>query len=65
MKLTQIEIFTDQTELNEWLELHSEEYLIKDIKFGYCGTESFVHTKFMVIYETARPARAIPTIPKD
>lgn len=49
--MIQVKICRDEIELKEWLEEYSETYLIRDIKFGYCGTSSWTHEKFMVIYE--------------
>ena len=49
--MIQVKICRDESELNEWLEEYSETYLIRDIKFGYCGTSSWTHERYMVIYE--------------
>lgn len=56
--MIQVKICRDEIELNEWLEEYSETYLIRDIKFGYCGTNSWTHERYMVIYET------MPKIPE-
>ena len=50
--MIQVKICRDEIELNEWLEEYSETYLIRDIKFGYCGTNSWTHERYMIIYET-------------
>ena len=56
--MIQVKICKDEIELNEWLEEYSETYLIRDIKFGYCGTNSWTYERYMVIYET------MPKIPE-
>lgn len=56
--MIQVKICTDEIELNQWLAEHSETYVIRDIKFGYCGTNSWTHERYMIIYET------MPEIPE-
>lgn len=52
--MVQIKICNNEQEVNNWLEEYSEQYEIIDIKFGYCGTSSWTHTKYMIIYEKRR-----------
>lgn len=49
--MIQVQICRDESELNAWLAEHSETCAIRDIKFGYCGTNSWTHERYMVIYE--------------
>lgn len=49
--MVQIKICDNVQDANNWLEEYSEQYEIIDIKFGYCGTSSWTHTKYMIIYE--------------
>ena len=56
--MIQVKICRDESELNGWLEEYSETCVIRDIKFGYCGTSSWTHERYMVIYET------MPEIPE-
>lgn len=56
--MTQVDQFNNIGSLNDWLEEHQNDYIIKDIKFGYCGTNTCTHERYLVIYET------MPTMPE-
>ena len=60
--MIQVKICRDEIELNEWLEEYSETYLIRDIKFGYCGTNSWTHERYMVIYEKPSDYTDVPPL---
>ena len=58
--MLQVKTFSSEYDLNDWLEEHQNEYAVRDIKFGYCGTSSWTHEKFMVIYE--KPSDEMPPL---
>lgn len=60
--MIQVKICKDEIELNEWLEEYSETYLIRDIKFGYCGTNSWTHERYMIIYEKPSDYTEMPPL---
>ena len=52
--MIQIKVCDNEQEANKWLEEYSEQYEIIDIKFGYCVTGGWGHTKYIIIYEKRR-----------
>lgn len=60
--MIQVKICPDERKLNEWLKEYSETYVIRDIKFGYCGTNSWTHERYMVIYEKPSDYTEMPPL---
>ena len=48
--MTQIKTFRSEFEVNDWLQENQDKQII-DIKFCYSGTSSWMHEKYMIIYQ--------------